>query len=100
MKLQMILIGIVLAISQLSVAAGDAKRGKALHSENCISCHANAFGGDGTAIYTRPDRKIESYEGLETQVTRCKTALDVAWPQDQIDDVVTYLNETFYKFKQ
>lgn len=100
MKLQLIVIGMALAVSQVSYAAGDAKRGKALHDENCVSCHANALGGDGTAIYTRPDRKIESFEGLQKQVMRCKTALGVSWPQDQIDDVVTYLNESFYKFKK
>ena len=100
MKLQLIVIGMALVFSQVSYAAGDAKRGKALHDENCISCHANALGGDGTAIYTRPDRKIESFEGLQKQVMRCKTALGVDWPQEDISDVVAYLNESFYKFKK
>ena len=100
MKLQLIVIGFALAISQISYAAGDAKRGKALHDENCISCHANAFGGDGTSIYTREDHKIDTFGGLQKQVKRCKTALGVDWPQNDIDDVVTYLNESFYKFNK
>ena len=100
MKLQLIIIATTLTISPLGFADGDIKRGKELHDENCISCHANAYGGDGTSIYTRPDHKIESYEGLEKQVMRCKTALGVSWPQDQIDDVVAYLNQKFYHFKK
>ena len=89
-----------MTLSQFSYAAGDVKRGKDLHDENCITCHANAFGGDGTGIYTRADRKMESYEALNNQVKRCKTALGVSWPEHQIDDVIAYLNETFYKFKK
>ena len=99
MKIRIVLIGICLSLSQISYA-GDIQRGRELHKENCISCHANAFGGDGTGIYTRADRKMESYAGLRKQVMRCKTALGVSWPDDQIDDVVTYLNESFYKFKK
>ena len=100
MKLQLLVIGFTMVISQHSFAAGDAQRGKTLHNENCISCHASALGGDGTSIYTRADRKIDSYTALENQVKRCKTALGVSWPEHQIDDVLAYLNETFYKFKK
>lgn len=100
MKLELLVIGFSLVISQNSFAAGDIERGKELHKENCTSCHASALGGDGTKIYTRADRKIDSYEALENQVKRCKTALGVSWPEHQIDDVLAYLNETFYKFKK
>ena len=100
MKLQVLVLGITMTLSQLSYAEGDVKRGKELHDENCITCHANAFGGDGTGIYIRADRKIETYEALNTQVRRCKTALGVPWPEHQIDDVIAYLNQTFYKFNK
>jgi mono/diheme cytochrome c family protein len=93
-------LALALLISQHAYAAGDVKRGKTLHDENCISCHANAYGGDGSGIYTRADRKIDSYEALQNQVMRCKTALGVSWPEDQIADVVAYLNTSFYKFKK
>ncbi len=81
------------------VAAGDLARGKQLHSNNCISCHTAMYGGDGTAIYTRPDRKIESLDALRAQVSRCKDNLGIGWPEDQVEDVVTYLNSTFYNFE-
>lgn len=80
--------------------AGNIDSGRELHQENCISCHKAQMGGDGSAIYTREDRRIESFEALNNQVRRCKTSLGVPWPEHQIDDVITYLNETFYKFKK
>ena len=79
--------------------AGDIKRGQELHDENCTSCHRSMQGGDGSSIYTRDNSRIDSYEGLVKQVKRCKTSLGVPWPEHQIDDVITYLNDSFYKFE-
>lgn len=89
---------VLLGASSIAMA-GDIDSGRELHQENCISCHQAQMGGDGSAIYTRQDRRIESYEALNTQVRRCKTSLGVPWPEHQIEDVITYLNVTFYKFK-
>jgi len=95
------LISLLLLFTLSSVVhAADPQRGRELHKENCISCHASMMGGDGTGIYTRPDRRIESLDALYKQVRRCKTSLGVPWPEDQIDDVVAYLNQNFYKFKE
>jgi len=80
--------------------AADLKRGKELVQENCVKCHADMMGGDGSKIYTREDRRIDSLEALNKQVHRCKNSLGVSWPEDQIADVVAYLNKTYYKFKQ
>ncbi len=98
MKLKSGLLVSALLISTSSVA-GDIKRGQELHDENCVSCHKSMQGGDGTGIYTRENRRIDSYQGLVKQVKRCKTSLGVSWPEHQIDDVITYLNDSFYKFK-
>lgn len=84
--------------------AGDPERGRELHRENCIQCHASMKGGiygaDGTGIYVRENRRIDSLEMLYKQVRRCKTSLGVPWPESQIEDVVTYLNQNFYKFEE
>ncbi|MGD8785256.1 MAG: cytochrome c [Thioalkalispiraceae bacterium] len=92
--------GLIILLAGISSAsfAGDVEKGRELHQENCISCHQAKMGGDGSAIYTREDRRIESFAALDKQVRRCKTSLGVPWPEHQIDDVITYLNETFYKF--
>ncbi len=80
------------------VLAADVQRGKELHNENCIRCHVSMVGGDGSGIYIREDRKMDSLAALNKQVRRCKTSLGVSWPDQQIEDVITYLNNTFYKF--
>lgn len=82
-----------------SLHAADLERGKDLHDGSCINCHASMLGGNGTGIYTRPDRRIESLTALQKQVQRCRDSLGMPWPSDQVDDVVYYLNKTFYKFE-
>ncbi len=87
-------------ITLLSVTAqANEQRGKDLHDANCQSCHTSLMSGNPDQIYTRSDRRVNSIEGLKNQVTRCKTTVGVAWPEDQIDDVVEYLNNSFYHIK-
>ncbi|KPK37875.1 MAG: hypothetical protein AMJ69_10065 [Gammaproteobacteria bacterium SG8_47] len=81
-------------------SASDVARGKELHDANCIRCHASMFGGDGSGIYTRTDRRVESMTGLRQQIERCKNSLGVSWPAEDIDSVIAYLNTNFYKFEQ
>ncbi len=82
-----------------NAAAANPAHGKDLHDANCQSCHASLMGGNPDRIYTRSDRRVTSIDGLKKQVTRCKTTVGVAWPEDQIEDVVEYLNTSFYKLK-
>lgn len=94
---------IVVLISLLSFVATaqalDLKRGKELHDQNCMSCHAGIMGGDANTIYTRENRRIESYDALVRQVGRCKDNLGVSWPEEEVKDVAGYLNQQFYHFK-
>lgn len=82
------------------VANADIVNGKELHKSNCTSCHISIKGGDGSGIYTREDKRIETYPALIKQVNRCRDSLGVAWPEEHVNDVVEYLNTTFYKFKK
>lgn len=79
-------------------AAGDAGIGKQMVQKNCISCHVSSFGGDGSGIYTREDRKVKSAKGLIQQVRNCNTNLGLKWFEDEELHVATYLNQTYYKF--
>ena len=83
----------------LSVNA-DIKNGKELHDSNCTSCHISMQGGDGSGIYTREHKRIESYPALIKQVKRCRDSLGVPWPEEHVNEVVEYLNSTFYKYKK
>jgi len=81
-------------------AHADINNGKELHDANCTSCHIDLQGGDGTGIYTRENKRIETYPALIKQVKRCRDSLGVPWPEEHVDDVVEYLNSTFYKYKK
>lgn len=67
-------------------------KAKALVENNCIKCH-------GSEVYTRPDRKVTSRDGLDRQVRRCETALELTWFDEDIADVAGYLNQHYYRFK-
>mgnify|MGYP001814465967 FL=1 len=87
---RLILIGIMVVTSPAVVA--DAARGKTLHDEQCMKCH-------GTEVYTRSDRFIENREALAKQVQRCQLSAGAQWFDEDVNDVVEYLNTTFYKFE-
>ena len=78
----------------------DIINGKELHDSNCTSCHVSMQGGDGSGIYTRENSRMESYTALMKQVKRCRDSLGVEWPEEHVNDVVEYLNKSFYKFKK
>ena len=81
-------------VSQLVMA----ENGATLHKENCIACHAAMTGGDGSILYTRNDRKINSSESLTKQVNRCQTSLGLNWSKQQINTVHIHLNSMYYHF--
>jgi len=72
-------------------AATDPEHGKALLEERCTKCH-------DSSIYTRKDRFISSKEALFKQVSRCSINTGAQWFDEDIADVVDYLNATYYKF--
>ncbi|HHJ18593.1 MAG TPA: cytochrome c [Gammaproteobacteria bacterium] len=78
--------------------APDAANGKALHDKNCVSCHTNMTGGDGSVLYTRKDHRVTSPASLEAQVRRCESNLQLKWFDSDILDVAEHLNQTYYKF--
>lgn len=76
----------------------DVAAGKALHEKNCIACHASSYGSDGSAIYTREYRKVNTSKGLIAQVRACNTNLGLKWFEDEELNAAAYLNQTYYKF--
>lgn len=80
-------------------ANGDAAAGKALYEKKCAACHAGRFGGDGSKIYTRADRRVKSASGLAQQITVCNSMLgNELFPEDEAN-LGAWLNQTYYKFK-
>ena len=85
--------GLISLLAAGSAHAGDAAKGQQLVETNCVRCH-------GSEVYTRADRKVTSLPGLEKQVQRCEQMLGLTWFDDDINNAATYLNQTYYKFKQ
>lgn len=81
-----------LLLAQSAMAAPDPVNGQKLFAASrCLECH-------GTDVFTRPDRKVKSLAALESQVRKCDANLSTNWFDDEILDVVSYLNKTYYKF--
>lgn len=66
---------------------------KLFEQSSCLDCH-------GSEVFTRDDRKVTDFGGLEAQVRRCDANLSTNWFDDQIMDVVEYLNTNFYQFEK
>lgn len=77
----------------------DPAEGQALHAAKCVACHEKDFGGEeGSAIYLRPDRKVQSVGALKSQLTACTTMLSLdLFPEDEAN-IGAYLNGKYYKF--
>lgn len=86
----------VLAILSVSAQAmplpGNAAAGKKLHDANCMSCHNDS-------VYKRKDRTVKDIDGLIQQINSCGHAGNITIGKQQANDLVKYLNETYYKFK-
>ena len=75
-----------------ATTAADTGHCQNLVKEHCSGCH-----DDG--IYTREERRVTTLDGLQNQVRRCDINLGLKWFDDDINDVVTYLNNQYYKFE-
>lgn len=94
---------LALPLSLILLAAGSAAAeptGKELHQEHCTACHERITGGNGSSLYTRSDRRVNDLEELKQQVTRCKNNLQITLFDDDLEAIVGYLNERYYRFEE
>jgi len=78
---------------------GDPANGSRIHESKCVGCHIGKYGGDGSKIYLRDDRRINTVEGLMAQVGFCNEQIKSNLNDDEINDVIIYLNDNYYKFE-
>ena len=71
-------------------SAGDAARGEKLH-EKCLNCH-------GTGLYAPDRRKVKSLAALKKELRKWNTYYAPPFTDPQLDDLLAYLNERFYRF--
>ena len=75
-----------------SSLCADEENGRVLYNEaKCTECHS-------VDIFTHEDRKITTHKKLKKQVQWCAHQHDASWFDDEVLDVIDYLNHHFYKF--
>lgn len=82
------------------VLKGDPQIGEKLVAQkNCEGCHVRMFGGDGSGVYTRSPRKVNSAEALLQRVAACNAQVNAGLFPDEEKHVAAWLNQKHYKFK-
>jgi cytochrome c553 len=71
---------------------GDSAEGKRVFDANCTKCHQ-------TDIFTRKDRKIQSLDALKEQLVNCSHAAKKEFSASEMQDLLKYLNDQFYRFQ-
>ncbi|TNF97921.1 MAG: cytochrome c [Gammaproteobacteria bacterium] len=74
-----------------SPVMANIEKGKLLYEKDCQGCH-------GTEVFTQPDRKVKNLAQLSKRVRQCTYATEKKWFNEDVDAVVNYLNNYFYKF--
>ena len=79
---------------------GNTQAGKKLFDDNqCSSCHIGKVGGDGSAIFTRPNRIVHNPKEMVARMHVCSGAVGMTLTPQNEQDLGAYLNQTYYKFK-
>ncbi len=66
--------------------------GKTIHDRDCMGCH-------GVEMYTRDGLFVKSYKQLQAQVAFWVEKNGLTWTEDETDEVLDYLADTFYGFE-
>ena len=90
----------LLPAAALAGGPANPKIGQQLVEKSCIRCHAAMYGGNGSGIYTRPNRMVHSLKQLAARVALCNANTNTGWFPDEERDVTVFLNQQYYHFKQ
>jgi hypothetical protein len=85
------LIGLFTTLAAGGSVASENFDAESFISDQCTQCH-------DSGIYTREDRRVTSLQGLHSQVRMCDANLGTGLFDEDIEAVVGYLNENYYKF--
>jgi hypothetical protein len=84
--------GAALAVAATANATGDAVRGEQLH-QDCLGCHR-------TELYVPTRAKIKTLSALKQEVEKWNDRMNPKFTRQEVEDLVAWLNATFYKFSQ
>ena len=95
----LILLCVAAAASANPFPNGNAQAGQKLFElHKCNRCHAAMLGGDGSAIFTRPNRKVRSVTELIEQIEVCSGNIGVNLTPLEKQHLGAYLNR-YYNLK-
>ncbi|MFA6062599.1 MAG: cytochrome c [Gallionella sp.] len=88
-----------LAVQAAPFPEGNAQTGKAIFDKyKCNSCHIEMLGGDGSAIFTRPNRKVHNADELVGRIKQCSGTVGANLTPQEEQHLGAYLNR-YYKLK-
>lgn len=67
-------------------------RSQMLYENHCMSCHESV-------VHIRGNRRTESLTKLRRRVSHWANYLHVRWGEEEVEEVVTYLNNHYYTFE-
>ena len=76
-----------------NVALADDIDAAELINNDCSGCHSSE-------VYTRDDRRVHSLAQLGTQVRMCDANLGIGLFDEDVEAVVKFLDQNYYKFSQ
>ena len=86
---------ILLALACVALAAAAQvpapSRGALLYDTHCIACHTKE-------VHWREHKLATDWQSLAAETQRWQRNLGLRWSEEEIDDVVRYLNTTIYRF--
>ncbi|MGZ8217533.1 c-type cytochrome [Methylomagnum sp.] len=80
----------LLALSPAWVSAQDFARGQELFQQHCQACHED--------LHEARHRHVRTLDELRQRVQGWATHTNTGWQKGEVDDVLFYLNQSFYKF--
>ena len=84
---------VILAVMAFTpVQAQNFGRGQELYEDQCAACHED--------LMHEKNRKLKSLAELRQRVQAWATHTGNPWTQEEIEDVLYYLNKSFYQFEQ
>lgn len=67
-------------------------RGQMLYENHCMSCHESV-------VHIRGNQRTRSLAELRGRVSHWASALHLRWGKEEVEEVVTHLNDHYYKFE-
>ncbi|MBI1732395.1 MAG: cytochrome c [Gammaproteobacteria bacterium] len=84
-----------LALLPAMVWAGvqEPPSGAELYAAHCTRCH-------GTEVHVRPQRLVNTLAELRARIQQCELTAELGWFEEEVDAVVKYLNDAYYRFPE